>query len=282
MPLNPLRSSRRALVGGASILAIGALSIDRPVAKAQRNRGLLDLLVVLEQAQIALYEAILDRFDAAAFASDLASEAARPMIEAILESERAHLAALGGPVAASPPAVDQSKLATVHQSLEEAAALENLATAAYAGVIPEIRRRRRLRELIGIHSVEARQAAQLAILIGADPMPNAIDRELTPEEVLARLRGESQAESAEGSATPVPDTIAPLVEAIAAQLGVGPDDLQVVSVEPRDWPNSALGCPQPDMVYSEVITPGFAIVVEVGGEQIEFHTDGRDAVVRCP
>ncbi len=53
-------------------------------------------------------------------------------------------------------------------------------------------------------------------------------------------------------------------------------------MEPRDWPDSSLGCPQPDMLYAQVITPGYLVVVEVSGEPIEYHTDDRGTVVRCP
>jgi hypothetical protein len=76
--------------------------------------------------------------------------------------------------------------------------------------------------------------------------------------------------------------MAALTTAIARDLGVPPETLQVITVEHRDWPDSSLGCPQPDMMYAQVITPGYLVVVDVSGERIEYHTDERGTVVRCP
>ncbi len=54
------------------------------------------------------------------------------------------------------------------------------------------------------------------------------------------------------------------------------------ALEPVDWPNASLGCPEPDKMYAEVITPGFRLVFEYEGQQYEYHTD-RDGtvVVEC-
>jgi hypothetical protein len=73
-----------------------------------------------------------------------------------------------------------------------------------------------------------------------------------------------------------------LVAAIAQDLEVPVDSVQVLMAEPRDWPDSSLGCPQPDMLYAQMVTPGFLVQVEVSGEEIEYHTDERGSVVRCP
>ena len=150
--------------------------------------------------------------------------------------------------------------------------------ASYAFVIPELDRQRLLPTLIGIHSVEARHAAWLATLLETNPFPEAIDRALTLEQ--------SEADSAEptvatrGWHTGHPPETA-LTAAIAEDLGVTPQTVQVVTIEPRDWPDSSLGCPQPDMLYAQVVTPGYGLV-EVSGERIEYHTDERGTVVRCP
>jgi hypothetical protein len=63
---------------------------------------------------------------------------------------------------------------------------------------------------------------------------------------------------------------------------VPPESVQVITIESRDWPDTSLGCPQPDMLYAQVITPGYLVLVEVSGERIEYHTDERGTVVRCP
>lgn len=67
---------------------------------------------------------------------------------------------------------------------------------------------------------------------------------------------------------------------VAARAGVRPEAVQVVRVEAVDWPDTSLGCPQPGMLYAQVVTPGYLIVVEASGKRYEFHTD-RQRLVLC-
>lgn len=69
----------------------------------------------------------------------------------------------------------------------------------------------------------------------------------------------------------------------ASRLGVPASQLSVVRVEARQWSDSSLGCPQPGLLYAQVITPGYLVLVGGGGRQpLEFHTDARGTrVVEC-
>ena len=71
------------------------------------------------------------------------------------------------------------------------------------------------------------------------------------------------------------------VEDLADRLGVAPEDVRVVSVEAREWSDSSLGCPQPDMMYNQIITPGYQVVLEVDGQEYVYHTDTGTSVVFC-
>jgi len=62
------------------------------------------------------------------------------------------------------------------------------------------------------------------------------------------------------------------------RLGVSEEDILVKSVEGVQWPDSSLGCPQPGMMYLQVITPGFRVVLTVNGKDYEYHTDYQRAV----
>lgn len=62
------------------------------------------------------------------------------------------------------------------------------------------------------------------------------------------------------------------VSAAAGKLGVDPSQVTIVSVEPVDWPDAGLGCPQPDMMYAAVVTPGYQILLDADGRQAEVHT----------
>jgi len=73
---------------------------------------------------------------------------------------------------------------------------------------------------------------------------------------------------------PAAEPVVAAARAAAAEtLGVGVNQVQVDAVEPRDWPDAAIGCPQPETMYAEVITPGFVVRVTAGGQAIEVHTD---------
>ena len=72
------------------------------------------------------------------------------------------------------------------------------------------------------------------------------------------------------------------MQAAAPHLGVNPDQLRVTQVEARQWPDSSLGCPQPGLLYSQIVTPGFLIIISsASGKQLEYHTDAGAHVVLC-
>ena len=65
------------------------------------------------------------------------------------------------------------------------------------------------------------------------------------------------------------------VDFATATLGVTPDALRIVAVEAVNWPDAALGCPQPEMIYAAVITPGYRVVLETADAPVIVHTDSR-------
>ena len=73
------------------------------------------------------------------------------------------------------------------------------------------------------------------------------------------------------------------VQDLAQRQGVAPGAVRVLAVETVEWPDTSLGCPQPGMMYAQVITPGYRLVLEAGGQTYEYHTDqGRFAVLCEP
>jgi hypothetical protein len=70
-------------------------------------------------------------------------------------------------------------------------------------------------------------------------------------------------------------------EDLARRLGLSPGEIAVTSVEAVEWPDASLGCPQPDMTYAQVITPGYLIVLEAAGQTYEYHTNEDSSVVMC-
>ena len=65
---------------------------------------------------------------------------------------------------------------------------------------------------------------------------------------------------------------------LAGQLQVAEEQIRVVNVEPENWPDASLGCPEPGKMYAQVIVPGFRVLLEAGDTQHLYHTDGRRAI----
>jgi hypothetical protein len=72
------------------------------------------------------------------------------------------------------------------------------------------------------------------------------------------------------------------VATLAEELGCAPGEIIVVEVAPVTWRNSALGCPQPGMMYLQVLTPGFRVRLRQADQEYVIHTDRGRHAVHCP
>lgn len=72
------------------------------------------------------------------------------------------------------------------------------------------------------------------------------------------------------------------VKELAARLSINTSDIRVKSVEAVDWPDASLGCPQPGIMYIQVITSGYKVTLSAGGKDYAVHTDSRQRAVYCP
>jgi len=70
------------------------------------------------------------------------------------------------------------------------------------------------------------------------------------------------------------------VQDLLGRIKLAAADVKVKSIEAVDWPDASLGCPQPGMVYAQVITPGYKITLTAGGKDYVYHA-GRGIVVYC-
>lgn len=68
-------------------------------------------------------------------------------------------------------------------------------------------------------------------------------------------------------------------KALAAQLGVGVEQVKVTSSEETQWPNGCLGVEMPGRMCTMMVTPGYKVILEVGGQQYEYHTNQDGSVV---
>ncbi|MCS7001564.1 MAG: hypothetical protein NZ518_01830 [Dehalococcoidia bacterium] len=69
-------------------------------------------------------------------------------------------------------------------------------------------------------------------------------------------------------------------EDLARTKAASPDAIRLRSVTARQFPDTSLGCPQPGMMYQQVITPGWVIELTLHNDVYTYHA-GRNRVVRC-
>lgn len=69
--------------------------------------------------------------------------------------------------------------------------------------------------------------------------------------------------------------------ALAERLKQADEAIEFIDVEPAEWPTSAMGCPQPDQMYAQVVTPGYIVRLKADGDVYEVHVSKRGQVSVC-
>jgi hypothetical protein len=77
-----------------------------------------------------------------------------------------------------------------------------------------------------------------------------------------------------GGALPA-DLAAAITADAATVLGVDPTTISITSVEPMTWNDGSLGCPKPGVMYTQVVTEGYKVIVESGDQQLDYRV-GQD------
>lgn len=117
----------------------------------------------------------------------------------------------------------------------------------------------------------------MAVLAACGPAP-----ETAPSPTPTRAKSPTEEHVATPAAMPgMPgqqQAVDVCVRALAEKLGLPKGEIQVLEVESVEWPDTSLGCPEPGMMYAQVITPGFRVRLRAGGKTYVFHTDGLRAV----
>lgn len=65
--------------------------------------------------------------------------------------------------------------------------------------------------------------------------------------------------------------LAEMVTEAASRTGVDANEIEVVVAESVTWSDGSLGCPEPGMMYTQALVPGYRVVVDAGGEELNFH-----------
>ncbi|HLF28437.1 MAG TPA: PT domain-containing protein [Anaerolineae bacterium] len=78
--------------------------------------------------------------------------------------------------------------------------------------------------------------------------------------------------------TPLPDSEAPSAalaarQVLAQQRHIDLNEIAIVSAEKVEWPDGCLGVSIEGSLCTQVITPGYRVILEAEGERYEYHTD---------
>ena len=88
-----------------------------------------------------------------------------------------------------------------------------------------------------------------------------------------------------GSPAPIllpAEIVEPILDDAAARSGVARDQLVVARAEPVTWPDGGLGCPEPGMMYIQVLVDGYWVVVQTGKQELDYRGSERGVFRLCP
>jgi hypothetical protein len=77
-----------------------------------------------------------------------------------------------------------------------------------------------------------------------------------------------------------PAAVLEAASALAAQVGVPVQQVEIIDFNFGEWPDSCLGAAEPDEACLQVITPGYQVILQVNGQRYEVRTDETGSNVR--
>jgi len=114
-----------------------------------------------------------------------------------------------------------------------------------------------------------------------DPSP------LNPQEIPTHL----PTSPSQGDVTPmdpslqVPPNLQKLIEKakedLAQRSSISTTQINLLEASEVVWPDGSLGCPQKGMEYAQVLTPGYLIRLESGGNTFEYHAGVGGDITYC-
>ncbi|MFO7776813.1 MAG: hypothetical protein R6V28_00505 [Nitriliruptoraceae bacterium] len=57
----------------------------------------------------------------------------------------------------------------------------------------------------------------------------------------------------------------------ARRTGLEEDEIELVELSMVTWPDGALGCPEPDTMYTQALVEGYRVVLDADGRQLVYH-----------
>ena len=68
---------------------------------------------------------------------------------------------------------------------------------------------------------------------------------------------------------------------LAQRLSVPASQIEFKESKEAFWPDPSLGCPQPGILYAQIPTPGYIIILVHSGNEFEYHIDVHGNIHHC-
>lgn len=78
------------------------------------------------------------------------------------------------------------------------------------------------------------------------------------------------------------DQISGAIADLAGREQIAEDKIQLTQAGMVEWGSSALGCPQPDMNYTQAVVPGLWVVLSIDERRFYYHGAEGKALFLCP
>ena len=112
------------------------------------------------------------------------------------------------------------------------------------------------------------------------------------DDLAARMAARERLGRIPGERTPVEDTAPPTGEVPTAVLdrvttdamertGVAAADLEIIRSESLIFSDGSLGCPKPDVVYTQAPVPGYRVVLDADGQSLDYRVTERGYMMLC-
>ncbi len=78
------------------------------------------------------------------------------------------------------------------------------------------------------------------------------------------------------------DAVDAAVLELAASLGLGSSEIEVIAAERVTWPDGSLGCPEPGVAYTQALVDGYRILLQAGSTGYSYHGAAGEPPKICP
>lgn len=85
----------------------------------------------------------------------------------------------------------------------------------------------------------------------------------------------------QGSGEVPPQILAIFQDDLARRALVKHAAISVVSATQQQWPDGSMGCREPGQMYTQMIVPGYRVVLKAAGNRYAYHSDRRGNFIVC-